>query len=243
MNRMSLVALPALLILGIFAGCQGGSGPCGCYAAPIVDVDILPDESSPLPPLQYLLHVVSGCFTCDDFSRKQVTSDYPTISPTILVDILNCTCNLSCPPDRPPDSYVTWNISLNHYVVFYPGETYTITVNHNETMNITFVADSAVTTYLAPIQDIEIWADNSSPPQYFVGVVSEEHSFCDHFDSYNVTPAGNTTITVEIFNLMCSTNCTLRCRNVEHTIPLGSDFVTGGNYTVVVNNMTETFVA
>jgi len=150
---------------------------------------------------------------------------------------------VSCPPDSPPDSYVAQNISLNHYVVFYPGKVYTVTVNHNVTMNITFVAGSVVTIYLAHIQDIEIWADNSSPTQYFVDVVSEEHSFCDHFDSYNVTRAGNTTIMVEVFNLMCSTNCTLRYRNVEHTIPLGSDFVTGGNYTVAVNNMTEIFVA
>jgi hypothetical protein len=228
MNRILLVVLAALLILSIFVSC----GPCRCYWAPIKDAYIWADESL---PLQYFLYVVSGCFSCDAFSRYQV--DYGGIR-TISVDMLDCSCNLSCPPNRPPDSYVAQNVSFSK-MMFQPGESYTVKVNN---VTITFVA-GGVTIYLAPIWDIEIWADNSLPPQYFVDVMSEELSFCDHFDSYNVTRAGNTTIIVEIFNVMCGTDCTPKYRNVAHTIPLGSDFVTGGNYTVVVNNVTETFVA
>ena len=115
---------------------------------------------------------------------------------------------------------------------------YTVEVND---VTVTFVA--GVTIYLAPIHDIGIWADNSSPSQYFVDVVSGEPSICDHFNSYNVTRASNTTVIVEIFNLRCGTGCPAVYSYVENTIPLGSDFVSGGNYTVVVNNVTETFVA
>ena len=101
--------------------------------------------------------------------------------------------------------------------------------------------------YLAPIEDedIAIWADNSSPPQYFLYVVSGEPSSCDHFDSYNVTRASNTTVIVEIFNVYATLTggCNAEYSYVEHTIPLGTDFVTSVNYTVEVNDVTVTFVA
>ena len=97
---------------------------------------------------------------------------------------------------------------------------------------------------LAPIEDVDIWADNSSPREYFVDVVSGEPTTCSKFDSYNVTRAGNTTIIVEIFNLRNIFGaCGEELRFAEHTIPLGSDFVPGVNYTVEVNDVTETFVA
>jgi hypothetical protein len=98
--------------------------------------------------------------------------------------------------------------------------------------------------YLATIHDIDIWADNSSPPHYFMDVVIGEHTSCDSFDSYNVTRASNTTIRVEIVNKhITGEPCQEYTKYVEHTFPLGSDFVPGGNYTVVVNNVTENFVA
>ena len=96
---------------------------------------------------------------------------------------------------------------------------------------------------LAPIEDVDIWADNSSPPQYFVDVVSGEPNACHEFVGYNVTRAGNT-IRVEIFNLRSIFGpCAEVYSYVEHTIPLGSDFVPGVNYTVEVNDVIETFVA
>ena len=96
---------------------------------------------------------------------------------------------------------------------------------------------------LAPIRDIDIWADESLPPQYFLHVVSGEPSSCDHFDSYSMTRAGNT-IRVEVFNLRSVGGpCAEVYTYVEHTIPLGSDFVPGVTYTVEVNDVTETFAA
>ena len=97
--------------------------------------------------------------------------------------------------------------------------------------------------YLAPIHDVEIWVDKCSPPQYFVDVVSGEPNSCVKFDRYNVARTGKTT-RVEIFNIeYVGGSCAEIYSYVDHTIPLGSDFVTGVNYTIMVNNVTETFVA
>ena len=97
--------------------------------------------------------------------------------------------------------------------------------------------------YLAPIHDVEVWADESLPPQYFVDTVSGESNSCVEFDSYSVTRAGNTT-RVEIFNIeYVGRSCAEIYSYVYHTIPVGSDFVHGVNYTVEVNNVTEAFVA
>jgi hypothetical protein len=97
--------------------------------------------------------------------------------------------------------------------------------------------------YLAPIHDVEIWADNSSLPEYFADVVSGEPNSCVRFDNYTVTRAGNT-IRVEILNIeYLGGSCAEIYSYVDHTIPLGSDFAFGVNYTVEVNDVTETFVA
>jgi len=98
--------------------------------------------------------------------------------------------------------------------------------------------------YLAEIIDVDIWADNSSPTEYFVDVVSVETVTCMHFDSCNTTRSSNTTIIVEVFHRVCPTQyCEHTYNEVEHTISLGSDFVVGVMYTVEVNNVTETFIA
>ena len=97
-------------------------------------------------------------------------------------------------------------------------------------------------SYDAPIGGITIWADNSSPPQYFLDV---EYGFasCDGYSgSYEVTRVGNTTIEVNVFNGTCDQNCPVD-RYATLNISLGSDFVLGVNYTVEVNDVTVTFVA
>jgi hypothetical protein len=96
---------------------------------------------------------------------------------------------------------------------------------------------------LARIDGVSIFADNCSPPQYFAKVLDLEGG-CNQFDSYNVTRAENTTIVVTVFNLKTvGVICPDWQADIEHTIPLGTDFTPGVNYTVEANNVTATFVA
>lgn len=105
--------------------------------------------------------------------------------------------------------------------------------------------DSGMVKVPAPIDQVDIWIAESWPPQYFLHVVSGLPNSCVQFDSYDVIRDGDT-IRVEVTNLEPGdggTACAQVYRTVEHTIPLGSDFVSGRTYTVVVNDVTETFVA
>jgi hypothetical protein len=99
--------------------------------------------------------------------------------------------------------------------------------------------------YWAPIDHVSIWADNSSPPEYFLYVVSGCFT-CDTGSDYEVKHAGNTTIIVEIWNGTCDYDCPPDGppdSYLAQNISLGSDFVTGVNYTVEVNDVIETFIA
>jgi hypothetical protein len=231
MNRILLVILAVILIIGMFTT---GCGAYRRYLAPIEDeyIAICADGSS---PRQYFLYVDSGePSSCDHFDSYSVTRADNT---TIRVEIFNV---YAAPEGGCADvySYVGHIIPLGSD--FVPGISYTVEVND---VTETFVAGD-IMIYLAPIDYIDIWADNSSPPQYFLYVVSVETDTCEHFDSYNMTRANNTTIIVEIFNRICvAEGCFEEATEVEHTIPLGSDFVTGRNYTVKVNDVTQTFVA
>jgi hypothetical protein len=100
------------------------------------------------------------------------------------------------------------------------------------------------TFYLATIYDVDIWADNSSTPYYFVDVVIGEHTSCDSFDSYIVRRIGNTPVRLEIVNKHITNEpCAEYAKYVEHTFPIGSDFVPGGNYTIEINDVIVNFVA
>ncbi len=96
---------------------------------------------------------------------------------------------------------------------------------------------------LAPIDRVEILVAESFPPQYFVLVESGLRNGCVEFDRYEVTRDGDT-IHVAIINLEPAGDmaCTEEYRTVESNIPLGSDFAPGTTYTVLVNDVTETFV-
>ncbi|UCG83590.1 MAG: hypothetical protein JSW38_01870 [Dehalococcoidia bacterium] len=97
----------------------------------------------------------------------------------------------------------------------------------------------------APIDDMDIWIAESWPPQYFLHVVSGLPNSCVKYDSYNVIRQGDT-IRVEVFNLEPADGgmgCDQVYELVENTIPLGSDFISGKTYTVVVNNTSQMFTA
>ena len=86
----------------------------------------------------------------------------------------------------------------------------------------------------------------SFPPQYFVGIVSREANSCGRFDSLDVRLDGST-VDVQVWNLVPRDTSGLVCAQVvsttERNVALGTEFIQGETYTVLVNGVTETFVA
>ena len=230
MKKIVVIILAALLILSIFvSGCTSYM----FYLATIYDIDIWADNSS---TPNYFVDVVIGEHTsCDSFDSYNVTR---TGNTTVRVEIVNK--HITNEPCAEYAKYVEHTFPLSSD--FVPGGNYTVEIND---VTVNFVA-GVIMIYPAPILDIEIYAAESLPPQYFADVLTGEPSTCDHFDSYNVTRASNTTIIVDIFNRRCCTGCPdfdMDYYNRDwHTIPLGSDFVPGWNYTVEINDVTEFFV-
>jgi hypothetical protein len=99
----------------------------------------------------------------------------------------------------------------------------------------------------ARVQDIDVWADNSSPRQYFADVESIGHAG-NNTASYRMSHVGNT-IQIELFYLhwiiigLHGNSLYIKPHEVEDTILLGTDFEPGVNYTVKANNVTVTFIA
>ena len=106
-------------------------------------------------------------------------------------------------------------------------------------------ADLAMVPVLAPIDGGQVRIAESFPPQYFLAVSSGLPNGCVQFDGYDVARDGDT-IRVTVTNLKPADTgifCTQVYGTVESNIALGSDFEPGKTYTVVVNDVTETFVA
>ena len=97
---------------------------------------------------------------------------------------------------------------------------------------------------LAPIERVEINVAESFPPQYFVDIVSGLPNGCARFDSIE-TNRNAETIRIVVLNLVPDPGskiaCTMIYGTVQHHVALGTDFEAGRIYTVVVNDVTETF--
>ena len=96
----------------------------------------------------------------------------------------------------------------------------------------------------APIKSVEVLTLESFPPQYNVVVVSGLPNGCVSFAGYYLNRDDNTTH-IEMINwkpAAADVACTEEYRTVNTTIPLGSDFVSGETYVVVVNDVIESFL-
>ncbi len=96
----------------------------------------------------------------------------------------------------------------------------------------------------APIDQVDIRVAESNPPQYSLHVVSGLPNGCVTFDRYEVDRQDDT-IMVKVINLEPGDKgviCTEVYGRVEHNIALGTDFVSGRTYAVLVNDVKKTFV-
>jgi len=89
----------------------------------------------------------------------------------------------------------------------------------------------------APIDGLDIAVAESFPPQYFLHVLAGLPSGCAQQYTHSVARDGNT-IQVEVLNSFPegSPVCTAIYGQYELNIPLGSDFVSGQTYRVIVND-------
>lgn len=102
-----------------------------------------------------------------------------------------------------------------------------------------------VTRVKAPIDGLEIAIAKSLPPQYSAEITSGLPSGCAKFDGYDVKREDDK-ITITVWNTMPSDPqiaCTMIYGYVHTSVQLGSDFQMGRTYTVMVNDVTKTFVA
>ena len=131
-----------------------------------------------------------------------------------------------------------------------PGRTYRVKVNGLVTNSFTLpepdFPDSLIN--LSPIESMEVTALEGAPLQYELRVVSGLPSGgCSRFNGYEVRRADPTRIEVTITHheiadssIFCTTDYPL----VETSVPLGSDFEPGLEYTGGVNSeAVHTFLA
>ncbi len=132
-----------------------------------------------------------------------------------------------------------------------PGETYRLIVNGQATGSFYVPEAEFSPSAIAPslIESAEIRVMESWPPQYQLDVVSgmPKGGSCSRFNGYAIDRSEETRIEVQItqHELMAqSMACTADFPIIETSVPLGSDFESGVEYTIVVNDDTvETFVA
>jgi hypothetical protein len=98
----------------------------------------------------------------------------------------------------------------------------------------------------APIDELEHVVRESAPPQYAVRVVSGLPNGCALFEAAEVAGRSGNTITIEVTNTMPSDDaviCTQIYGTKETVIELGTDFDSGTEYTVRVNDKELKFTA
>jgi hypothetical protein len=98
----------------------------------------------------------------------------------------------------------------------------------------------------APIDGLEVLIRETAPPSYAVRIVSGLPSGCAKFEAWEITGRSGTEITIRVTNRMPDSDdvaCTMIYGTHESVVDLGSDFVSGTTYTVVVNGEPVSFTA
>lgn len=98
----------------------------------------------------------------------------------------------------------------------------------------------------APIDGLEVLILESFPVQYHLRIVSGLPSGCAEFEKAEIIGRGGSEITVRVTNTLPddpNIACTAIYGTKETTLPLGTDFVAGETYMVMVNDTVEEFTA
>ncbi len=211
---------------------------------PIVGAKVLQENSEYLLLVTFHQSSIEGCVRPGGQELKMKGSD-------IIV-----TVTLMQPPPTP------WAIPCAEELLevetivplgasFAPGKTYRVKVNGRVTTAFTLLGPDFPHSFIAlsPIQRVSVVTLKGAPLQYELRVVSALPlgSRCSKFNGYEVRRADPTRIEVDVTHHAVADRA-IRCTKdyplVETSIPLGSDFEPGLEYTVSVNSdKTQTFLA
>jgi putative lipoprotein len=211
--------------------------------APVIWANLLPNEAEPTLRIAYYQSTIEGCARPGNEELRVAGND------------IIATVTLMQPPPT------KWAIPCHEEVVeldtilpiqaeFVPGQTYRVIVNDRVTTTFSLPRPDFPKSALreSPIENAEIEVLESDPKGYQLQVTSGMPSgSCSHFNGFEIRRDNSTTIHVSIthhYVVAEGIACTADYPIVETTVPLGSDFETGVEYTVRVNQeTTKTFVA
>ena len=211
--------------------------------APVVWANLIPNEPEHLLRVAYYQSTIEGCARPGNQGLEVDGYDI-----RVWVTLM-----------QPPPT--AWAIPCDEKVVeldavehirqpLEPGQTYRVIVNDRETTTFTLPEPELPHTFIAesPIESAEVVVLESAPTQYQLQVVSGMPSgSCTQFNGYEIRRREGNSVEVAVTHHQVADPqaiCTADYPVVETDVPLGSDFESGQEYTVVVNSDTSrSFVA
>ena len=210
--------------------------------SPIERVEVAVSDSN---PPEYSLQVISRLplgSSCSKFNGYDLSSRGSGII-DVTVTHLEVTEIMPCTSDLP---VATSEIPLG--TEFTSGESYKVIVNGEVTNSFAGRDPDGGKKVVkeSPVESVELVILESFPPQYRIKVLSTmSGSSCSQFNGYDVSRPFSNQIQVKVTYLLPAGEvmCTRDIAYADTDIPLGSDFVSKEEYTVMVNGVTETFIA
>jgi hypothetical protein len=98
----------------------------------------------------------------------------------------------------------------------------------------------------APIDGVDIQVRETAPPQYVAVITSGLPNGCARFEAAEIVSRTDAEVVIRVTNRVPDSDqvvCTMIYGTHESTVDLGTDFVSGREYTVVVNGERRTFTA
>ena len=210
----------------------------------VVGAHMLPREPENLLMVAYLQSTIEGC-------SRPGNEGFEVEGSEIMVSVTRM-----APPPRPEgipcdEDLVELETIVRLGDMVIPGQTYRVTVNGTATTSFTLPEPDFPFSVIAPspIERAELEILESWPVQYNLRVISAlpKGSSCSRFNGYEIRRAAPNLIEVNVTHHEVAEPraiCTADYPYVETSIPLGSGFESGAEYTVTVNSQaTETFVA
>ena len=224
-------------------GLSGDAGSSGTawveVPAPVISANLMPDEPGALLRVAYYQSSIEGCARPGN-QELEVDGRDVIMRVTLM---------------QPPPT--SWGIPCYEQVVeldaiepirekLDPGQTYRVMVNDTGTATFTMPKPGLGYTFVteSAIESAGIVVQEGSPHQYRLFVTSgmPKGSGCSQFNGYEIRrPKGNTLEVIITHHEVAdpSVFCIADYSLVETTVPLGSDFEPGVEYTVVLNSETE----